>query len=93
MKTTLAETDTQIKQRKALALVSSLTPASKAPSKPFVHLAASRIGSCAFVVDTLDKAREAVAAFTEAGYVVTFAVFMSGRDLTPLLVQDKAFAA
>ena len=90
MKSTLAETDTQIKQRKALALVSSLTPAVKQPAKPFVHLAAKRIGSCAFVADTLDKAKAVLSAFTEAGYVVTFAVWMEGRNLTPLFVQDKA---
>ncbi len=94
MKTTsLAASDPQAAQKRALALVQSLTPAVKFPLKPFVHLAANRIGSCAFVVESLDKARETVVAFGEAGYVVTFAVWMNGRDLVPLYVQDKAFAA
>ncbi len=96
MKTTLAASDPQAKQRNALALVQSLTPAVKQPSKPFVHLCAARIGSTSFVALNLAAARFALDAFKEAGYVVTFAVYMHGdklREMVPLLVQDKASPA
>ncbi len=90
MKSTLAASDPQAIQRNALALVQSLTPAAKAPGKPFVHLAARGIGSCAFVVESIDKARAALAAFAEAGYSVTFAILVDGRSHTPLHVQSTA---
>ncbi len=86
----LAASDPQAVQRNALALVQSLVPAAKAPGKPFVHLAARGIGSCAFVSPSLDAARAALSAFAEAGYSVTFALWIDGRSHTPLHVQSSA---
>ncbi len=89
----LASSDPQAAQRHALAFVQSLTHATKAPTKPFVHVACHRVGAIAFVCETLEAARDALKQFATAGYTINFAVFMSGRELVPLVVKSTAEAA
>jgi hypothetical protein len=93
MKSSIAASDPQTAQKRALSLIRSSVHAMKQPDKPFLHIAIYRNGSTSFVAETLDKAREILAACFEAGFKVEFAVWMAGRELTPLLVQDKAEAA